>query len=299
MTAQNRIHNARPECFAREVLLDLHCTREQANEWPLVVLGPGGDYSRRYVAREGRIQRESPSGVALAALGAQAEARSLASGAPALGAGFSALRARFADILASACTRFEEVAIEIFSTRDSTQVTHDSDAELEACGDHAAAAQAFTAQLADAPQGAFAPDGQAMLGGSLLALVRAAEAEQAFAKALDDSSSLSSAARRDATFIRAAEATAAQEKWAESLAIAEKFLAVAPQVPQGRYAAAWLWPRTDGLVTCGQAARLAAHARGGAAGHTRIQPLLLQVAAGAAQRHVPLLPRQQRRRTGT
>lgn len=106
-------------------------------------------------------------------------------------------------------------------------------------GDHAAAAQAFTAQLADAPQGAFAPDGQAMLGGSLLALGRAAEAEQAFAKALDDSSSLSSAALRDATFIRAAEATAAQEKWAESLAIAEKFLAVAPQVPQGRYAAAW------------------------------------------------------------
>lgn len=109
-------------------------------------------------------------------------------------------------------------------------------------GDHAAAAQAFAAQLADAPQGAFAPDGQAMLGGSLLALGRATEAEQAFAKALTDSSTLSSAALRDATFIRAAEAAAAQEKWTESLAIAEKFLAAAPQspqVPQGRYAAAW------------------------------------------------------------
>ena len=109
-------------------------------------------------------------------------------------------------------------------------------------GDHAAAAQAFAAQLADAPQGAFAPDGQAMLGGSLLALGRAAEAEQAFAKALADPSTLSSAALRDAMFIRAAEAAAAQEKWAESLAIAEKFLAAAPQSPQaaqGRYAAAW------------------------------------------------------------
>jgi cellulose synthase operon protein C len=109
-------------------------------------------------------------------------------------------------------------------------------------GDHAAAAQAFAAQLADAPQGAFAADAQAMLGGSLLALGRAAEAEPAFAKALTDTASLSSAALRDATFIRAAEAAAAQEKWAESLAVAEKFLAAAPQspqVPQGRYAAAW------------------------------------------------------------
>jgi TolA-binding protein len=109
-------------------------------------------------------------------------------------------------------------------------------------GDHAAAAQAFAAQLADAPAGAFAPDGQAMLGGSLLALGRAAEAEQAFAKALADTASLSSAALRDATFIRAAEAAAAQEKWAESLAIAETFLAASPQSPQaaqGRYAAAW------------------------------------------------------------
>jgi TolA-binding protein len=109
-------------------------------------------------------------------------------------------------------------------------------------GDHAAAAQTFAAQLADAPQGAFAADAQAMLGGSLLALGRAAEAEPAFAKALTDTASLSSAALRDATFIRAAEAAAAQEKWAESLAVAEKFLAAAPQspqVPQGRYAAAW------------------------------------------------------------
>lgn len=109
-------------------------------------------------------------------------------------------------------------------------------------GDHAAAVQAFTAQVADAPRGTFAADAQAMLGGSLLALGRAAEAEQAFTLALADDTSLSSAALRDATFIRAAEAAAAQEKWAESLALAEKFLAAAPQspqAPQGRYAAAW------------------------------------------------------------
>ena len=109
-------------------------------------------------------------------------------------------------------------------------------------GDHAAAARAFAAQLADTPQGSFAPDAQAMLGSSLLALGRAAEAGQAFTKALAETVSLSSEPLRDATFIRAAEAAAAQEKWAESLAIAERFLAAAPRSPQadqGRYAAAW------------------------------------------------------------
>ena len=109
-------------------------------------------------------------------------------------------------------------------------------------GDHAAAAQAFAAQVADAPQGSLAPDGQAMLGSSLLALGRAAEAEQAFAQALAETVSLSSEPLRDATFIRATEAAAAQEKWAESLAIAERFLAAAPKSPQrdhGRYASAW------------------------------------------------------------
>jgi TolA-binding protein len=108
--------------------------------------------------------------------------------------------------------------------------------------DHAAAAKAFAEQVAAAPTGAFAKDAQAMLGESLLCLGKPAEAQAAFAKALADPIGLSSAELRDAAFIRAAEATAQQEKWNESLAIAEQFLAAAPQspqAPQGHYAAAW------------------------------------------------------------
>lgn len=108
--------------------------------------------------------------------------------------------------------------------------------------DHAAAARAFAEQLAAAPQGGLAKDAHAMLGESLLAQGKAAEAARAFAQALAEPIGLSSAALRDATFLRAAEAAARQEKWAESLALAERFLAAAPQSPQapdGRYAAAW------------------------------------------------------------
>ena len=108
--------------------------------------------------------------------------------------------------------------------------------------DHAAAAEAFAAQLAAAPQGAFAADAQALLGEALLRQDKVADAERAFALALAPGVSLSSAELRDSTFVRAAEAAARQEKWQESLAHAERLLAAAPQsplAPQARYAAAW------------------------------------------------------------
>jgi TolA-binding protein len=108
--------------------------------------------------------------------------------------------------------------------------------------DHAAAAQAFAAQLAAAPRGSFAPDGEALLGEAFLQQEKPAEAAQAFARALAPDVSLSSAELRDSTFIRAADAAARQKKWPESLAVAERFLEAAPQsplAPQGRYAAAW------------------------------------------------------------
>ncbi|MFN9368069.1 MAG: tetratricopeptide repeat protein [Planctomycetia bacterium] len=107
--------------------------------------------------------------------------------------------------------------------------------------DHAAAAEAFAAQLAAAPQGAFAADAQALLGEALLRQDKVADAERAFALALAPGVSLSSAELRDSTFVRAAEAAARQEKWQESLAHAERLLAAAPQsplAPQARYAAA-------------------------------------------------------------
>ncbi len=108
--------------------------------------------------------------------------------------------------------------------------------------DNAGAAQAFAAQLAAAAAGSFATDGQALLGEALLEQGKAAEAAAAFAKALAPDASLSSPDLRDGTFIRAAEAAARQEKWQESLALAERFLTAAPQsplAPQGQYAAAW------------------------------------------------------------
>lgn len=109
-------------------------------------------------------------------------------------------------------------------------------------GDHAAAAEAFTRQVTAVPRGVLAADGQAMLGQSLLALGRTADARAALAAALVDPTALSSPEMRASTFIRAAEAAAAAEAWQESLDLALGFLAAepgSPQAPQARYAAAW------------------------------------------------------------
>lgn len=109
-------------------------------------------------------------------------------------------------------------------------------------GDHAAAAAAFTRQVTAVPQGPLAADGRAMLGQSLLALGRTADARAALAAALVDPAALSSPEMRASTFIRAAEAAAAAEKWQESLDLSLQFLAAepgSPQAPQARYAAAW------------------------------------------------------------
>ncbi len=108
--------------------------------------------------------------------------------------------------------------------------------------DHAAAAEAFAAQIAAFPTGPLAADGQAMLGESLLLLDKPAEAGKAFAAALADPTKIASAELRGLAAVRASEAAARQERWQESLAHAEKFLAAEPnasQAPQARYAAAW------------------------------------------------------------
>lgn len=108
--------------------------------------------------------------------------------------------------------------------------------------EHAPAAESFAAQVKEAPAGPLAADGQAMLGESLLALGKPAEAAKAFAAALSDPKKLSSPELRATAFVRAAEAAARAEKWADSLAIAEQFLAAEPGSPQAaevRYAAGW------------------------------------------------------------
>jgi cellulose synthase operon protein C len=109
-------------------------------------------------------------------------------------------------------------------------------------GDHAEAAQAFAEQLARYPDGPLAADAQAMRGESLFKAGKPSEAAAAFQAALVDPKRLPSAELRGLAVVRGAEALASQEKWAESLAMADRFVAAeptSPQAPQARYAAAW------------------------------------------------------------
>ena len=109
-------------------------------------------------------------------------------------------------------------------------------------GDHTAAAEAFAEQLARHPGGPLAADAQAMRGESLFKAGKPGEAALAFQAALADPKRLPSADLRGLAVVRGAEALASQEKWAESLAIADRFIAAeptTPQAPQARYAAAW------------------------------------------------------------
>ncbi len=109
-------------------------------------------------------------------------------------------------------------------------------------GDHTAAAEAFAEQLARHPGGPLAADAQAMRGESLFKAGKPGEAALAFQAALADPKRLPSADLRGLAVVRGAEALASQEKWAESLAIADRFIAAeptSPQAPQARYAAAW------------------------------------------------------------
>jgi len=109
-------------------------------------------------------------------------------------------------------------------------------------GDHKAAAQSFAEQLSRHPGGPLTADAQAMQGESLFKAGRLAEAAAAFQAALSDPKRLPSADLRGLAFVRGAEALASQEKWAESLAVADRFIAAeptSPQAPQARYAAAW------------------------------------------------------------
>ena len=101
---------------------------------------------------------------------------------------------------------------------------------------------AFAEQVAKHPGGPLAADAQAMRGEELFQAGNLAEASAAFALALADPKRLPSESLRGLAFVRAAACAAAQEKWAESLAIADRFVAAepdSPQAPQARYAAAW------------------------------------------------------------
>ena len=104
------------------------------------------------------------------------------------------------------------------------------------------AATAFAAQLQAAPTGPLAADARALRAQALAANEQPEAALAAFKTALADPTQLSSSELQAASFIRAAEAAAAAEDWKESLAFAERLLALDPESPQAnaaRYAAGW------------------------------------------------------------
>jgi TolA-binding protein len=96
--------------------------------------------------------------------------------------------------------------------------------------------------VAKHPDGPLAADAQAMRGEELFLAGSLAEASAAFKLALADPRRLPSESLRGLAFVRAAECAATQERWADSLAVADQFIAAepdSPQAPQARYAAAW------------------------------------------------------------
>ncbi len=108
--------------------------------------------------------------------------------------------------------------------------------------DSAAAAEAFAAQLAAAPDGPLAADAAVMLGDALISLGKPAEATKALRQALVKPAAISSDALRGLAFLRASESAAAQDDWKLSLERAEQLLTAEPDSPRGpeaRYAAAW------------------------------------------------------------
>ncbi len=104
------------------------------------------------------------------------------------------------------------------------------------------AAQAFAAQLEDAPSGPLAADAQALRADALARANKSVAALKAFTAALADPAKLSSPELRATTFIRAAETAAGAKDWKQSLQFAEGLLAFEPESLQAnaaRYAAGW------------------------------------------------------------
>jgi hypothetical protein len=97
-------------------LVDATSQRNSSAEWPLVLLGPGGDYARRYVAVGATIRRERPAFAGVSGASAAAAPSSL---------GVTAMLRRFA-------RRFEEVAIEIFSIETAGEQSPAQDRSVHA-----------------------------------------------------------------------------------------------------------------------------------------------------------------------
>ena len=110
------------------LLVDATSQRNSSAEWPLVLLGPGGDYARRYVAVGTAIRRERPAFAGVSGASAAAAPSSL---------GVTAMLRRFA-------RRFEEVAIEIFSVETAGEQSAAQDRSVPALTPAPAPAPATT-----------------------------------------------------------------------------------------------------------------------------------------------------------
>ena len=116
--------------------------------------------------------------------------------------------------------------------------------------DHTAAADAFAAQLAAHAEGPCAADGRVMLGDSLCRLGKFDEAAAVLAPVLAEPGGISSADLFGLATVRGAECEAKRERWDESFALIDRWLAArgggdqgeAPApgtIAQARFARAW------------------------------------------------------------
>ncbi|MEY2795748.1 MAG: hypothetical protein RIR10_1464 [Planctomycetota bacterium] len=130
--AESRGHCMSPvlaidSCAMESRALNLLSSRDAQREWPLVMLGPGGDFTRRYIGNGEHITRER------AVTGAQmvstdgATDRTAASDIPMFRDGFGLLNA-----LRQVRERFAAIAHEIFTT---TTIVDDDEAESKVTAD--------------------------------------------------------------------------------------------------------------------------------------------------------------------
>jgi len=120
--------------------------RGSVSEWPLLILGPGGDYARRYVAVGTAIERERPAHAVVEG------AREVASRPHADGVLVRALR-----LFRSMIVRFDAIALEVFTV----QSTETSDAVVAAVPTPATAAPRRSGTLIEIKETADEPHSQA------------------------------------------------------------------------------------------------------------------------------------------
>ncbi|RLS64113.1 MAG: hypothetical protein DWH97_08810, partial [Planctomycetota bacterium] len=125
-----------PEQSATHALCNATSFRDESLAWPLVVLGPGGDFTRRYVGAAGVITRDC----------------TLTQHATAERSSEFALRQSFLRRLTRAAyARFEACAIEIFSTNSGREDAQENTREAHDFSEPARRTLQFATPTSDSP----------------------------------------------------------------------------------------------------------------------------------------------------